>query len=74
MEGQSGENKKGGDGMEVVNELSIRNHLRTCRMHIEKSSNLHVEFWSQLKEDSPDLGKLSELGFKISIVNSMAEE
>ena len=43
-------------------------------MYMEKSANLHVEFWSQLKEDSPDLGKLSELGYKISIVNALAEE
>lgn len=73
MDNQSTE-KKGGDQTEVINELSIRTHLRNCKMYMEKSANLHVEFWSQLKEDSPDLGKLSELGYKISIVNALAEE
>lgn len=44
MEGSSLDKKEG--NLEVVNELSIRNHLRTCKTHIEKSANLHVEFWS----------------------------
>lgn len=35
---------------------------------------LHVEFWSQLSEDHPDLGKLSELGFKITLANQSAED
>jgi hypothetical protein len=58
----------------MVNELSIQNHLTSCRANIERSANLHVEFWSQLSEDQPDLGKLSDLGFKISLVNQAVEE
>ena len=63
-----------GDQAEMVNELSIQNNLMQCRTNIEKSANLHVEFWSQLSEDQPDLGKLSDLGFKISVVNQQVEE
>ena len=63
-----------GDQAEMVNELSIQNNLSQCRLNIEKSANLHVEFWSQLSEDQPDLGKLSDLGFKISSINQQVEE
>jgi len=35
----------------MVNELSVRNHLKICKSNIEKSANLHVEFWSQLSEE-----------------------
>ncbi|KAL4470963.1 hypothetical protein ABPG72_013550 [Tetrahymena utriculariae] len=66
-------NKKEGNS-EMVNELSIQNHQDACRSSIEKSANLHVEFWSQLSEDQPDLGKLSEIGFKINIINQQADE
>ncbi|KAL4506973.1 hypothetical protein ABPG72_001394 [Tetrahymena utriculariae] len=59
---------------DVVNELSVQNHERLCRVNIEKSTALHIEFWSQLSEDNPDLGKLSELGFKITIANQNAED
>lgn len=30
------------------------------------SANLHKEFWAELKEDEPDLGKLNMLGSNIS--------
>lgn len=45
-----------------------------CRANIERSANLHVEFWGQLSEDSPDLGKLSDIGFKITMINQQANE
>ena len=58
----------------MVNELSIQSHLKQCRINIEKSANLHLEFWSQLSEESPDLGKISEIGSKINLVNKLADE
>lgn len=57
-----------------MNEITVQNHYNQCRMNIEKSTFLHVEFWSQLLEDIPDLGKLSELGYKIAQFNAAAEE
>lgn len=33
---------------------------------IERSSLSHMEFWQQLSEDNPDLGKLNEIGQKIN--------
>lgn len=69
-----GGEKKTDGNLEMINELSVRNHVRACKKQIEKSANLHVEFWSQLKEDNPDLEKLSDIGYLITLVNSQAEE
>lgn len=33
------------DNNDMVNELSIQYHLNMCRANIERSANLHVEFW-----------------------------
>ena len=52
----------------------MKKYLKNCRNQIEKSANLHTEFWSQLKEDKPDLGKLSEIGYQIHIVNTLVDE
>ena len=28
---------------------------------------MHMDFWSQLQEDSPDLGKMNDIGAKINM-------
>ena len=33
-----------------------------------------MEFWSQLSEDVPDLGKLTDLGHKINALNALIDE
>lgn len=38
------------------------------------SSQLHGEFWMMLKDEKPDLGKVADVGFRISIYNQEAEE
>ena len=53
-------------GLDIGSETSFQNHLRMCQANIEKSALLHMEFWSQLSEDQPDLAKLGEIGGKIS--------
>ena len=35
---------------------------------------MHMDFWSQLQEDNPDLGKLSEIGSKIDYYLAQVEE
>ena len=40
-------------GIDAVNELTTENNLREIRSSIEKSASLHIEFWSQLSEDTP---------------------
>ena len=49
---------------------SFTSHLRICQESSEKSARLHLEFWSHLSRDNPDLASLSELAFKID--NSVA--
>lgn len=38
------------------------------------SANLHKEFWIELKEDQPDLGRLMNIGARISRVTNEAKE
>ena len=38
---------------EIFNEISIQNNLKQYKLNIEKSSNLHLDFWSNLYEDTP---------------------
>ena len=52
-------------GFEYVSAMNFENNYRKCKSHIEKSALLHYEFWNHLLEDSPDLGRLSDLGMKI---------
>jgi hypothetical protein len=33
-------------GIDAINELTTENNLRSIRTSIEKSSTLHIEFWS----------------------------
>ena len=61
---------EGQGGLDIISENAFNNHLRLCQANIEKSALLHMEFWSQLSEDNPDLAKLNEVGSKIN--NSVA--
>lgn len=38
-------------------------------MSIEQSTLLHIDFWSQLSEDTPDLTRLYEIGIKLAFSN-----
>jgi len=57
---------EGHGGLDVVSESAFQNHLRQLQANIEKSALLHMEFWSQLSEDNPDLAKLNDIGSKIN--------
>jgi len=61
------QNEQKGGGLDVVNEMSFQNLLRMCQAYIEGAALLHLEFWSQLSEDQPDLAKLADIGNKITI-------
>ena len=66
IEDEISESKNEGTGnLDIVTEISFQNELRQCHANIEKSSMHHMEFWSQLSEDNPDLAKLNEIGSKI---------
>lgn len=57
--------KEGGGGYEYISAMNFDSNYRKCKNNIEKSALLHYEFWNHLLEDSPDLGRLSDLGLKI---------
>lgn len=65
---------EGAGGLDVISELAFQNHLRQCQANIEKSALQHMEFWSQLSEDNPDLAKLNDLGSKINASVAHVEE
>lgn len=67
IEDEIAESQNDGTGsLDVVSEIAFQNHLRQCQAGIEKSALQHMEFWSQLSEDNPDLGKLNDIGSSIN--------
>lgn len=62
------------DGLDLVNEIAFQSHFRMCQANIEKAALLHMEFWSQLSEDQPDLAKLADIGGKINLSIRSVEE
>ena len=42
--------------------------MKLLQTNIERASLLHMDFWSQLAEEQPDLDKLNNLGQKINFV------
>ena len=59
------ENGNESGGFEYVSALNYEANYRKCRQRIEGTSMLYYELWNHLLEDSPDLGRLSDLGLKI---------
>ena len=66
IEDEIAESKNENEGkLDMVSEIAFQNRLRQLHLNIEKSSICHMEFWSQLLEDVPDLAKLSNAGMKM---------
>lgn len=59
---------------DMMNELTIQNHISNCIQNVNTSAQLHGEFWMMLKDDKPNLAKLAETGFRISFYNQEAED
>ncbi|CAD8045670.1 unnamed protein product [Paramecium sonneborni] len=51
------------DVQQIVN---FQNYYIQFETAIEKSVNLHLEYWRELQEESPDIGKLQQLGALIT--------
>ncbi len=66
LEDETMEASEGATIMDVVTMLAYENCLQQCKEAIEKSAYLHMEFWMELQEPEPDLGKLDATGIKIS--------
>ena len=46
-----------------MNEISLKNYYKICKMNMERIISLYFEFWSQLAEDIPGKFKNSYLNF-----------
>lgn len=53
-------------GYEYVSALTFDKNFKKFKHTVETTALLHFEFWNHLLEESPDLGRLSEIGTKIS--------
>lgn len=61
-------------GLDLVSEIAYKNNFKLLSNFIEKSAVLHMEFWSQLSEDMPDLAKLNDIGSKINTTIQQVED
>ena len=50
----------------LVNEITIEGYVKQIHQIIEQITLQNLDFWSQLKEDSPDLMKLGDLGTQLN--------
>ena len=53
-------------GQEFISYLSYENHFKKFKKTMEKCAHQHYEFWNLLIDDSPDLGRVSSIGDKIT--------
>lgn len=53
-------------GVDVNIIVHFQNRFVNFQTVIEKSVNLHLEFWRELLEENPDIQKLQNLGSKIT--------
>ncbi|CAD8213536.1 unnamed protein product [Paramecium octaurelia] len=60
--------------LDVATELTFQNNMRQFQNKIERATLMHMDFWSQLQEDQPDLGKMNEIGSKINLAIIQVEE
>lgn len=59
------ESGKESGGFEYVAAMNFETNYRKCKQNIERTALLHYELWNHLLEDSPDLGRLNDLGYRI---------
>ncbi|CAD8125808.1 unnamed protein product [Paramecium sonneborni] len=59
---------------DIASELAFQNNMRQFQNKIERATLMHMDFWSQLQEDSPDLGKMNEIGYKINLAILQVED
>jgi hypothetical protein len=62
-------------GVDVNVIVHFQNKFVLFQSAIEKSVNLHLDFWRELLEENPDIQKLQNLGSKITnTVETTAEQ
>ena len=55
-----------GGNLDVVSVIAYENHFNQCKYYIGKAASDHMEFWSYLSDEHPDLAKLNKTGSKIN--------
>jgi len=53
-------------GDDLIANIAYESSLRQCFQYIEKVASLHLDFWTTLREDRPDIAKLNSIGSKIN--------
>ncbi|KRX06430.1 hypothetical protein PPERSA_05043 [Pseudocohnilembus persalinus] len=59
---------------DVLTEMAFQNYLKQFMKYLEQSVLIHMDFWLQLTEEIPDLGKLSDIGQKVFKFRQKVEE
>ncbi|CAD8126295.1 unnamed protein product [Paramecium sonneborni] len=60
--------------LDIASELAFQNNMKQFQNNIERATLMHMDFWSQLQEESPDLGKMNEIGSKINLAILQVED
>ncbi|CAD8180493.1 unnamed protein product [Paramecium octaurelia] len=61
--------------VDLVTEIAFQNQSKQLIQQIEKTSLVYIDFWAQLQEEIPDIGRIKILGFKIlDSVNLVQEQ
>ena len=61
-------------GMDVNNIVNFQNKFVEFQQTIDKTVNLHLDFWRELMEENPEIHKLQNLGSKITTHIEKCEE
>ncbi|CAK91236.1 unnamed protein product (macronuclear) [Paramecium tetraurelia] len=61
--------------VDLVTEIAFQTQSKQLIQQIEKTSLIYIDFWAQLQEEVPDIGRINNLGFKIlDSVNLVQEQ
>ncbi|CAD8076309.1 unnamed protein product [Paramecium primaurelia] len=61
--------------VDLVTEIAFQTQSKQLIQQIEKTSLIYIDFWAQLQEEIPDIGRINNLGFKIlDSVNLVQEQ
>lgn len=64
---------KSGSSFDVLDEFAFQTLEKKFKSNIEKSATLHIEFWSLLSEENPELSRLCEVGMRINNLDAVIE-
>lgn len=59
---------------DLIEMIRFDNHVSLCEEAMMKSAKLHKDFWTELKEEMPDLRKLNSVGSQITETSNAVKE